>query len=195
MYLRRISLRKRISNSRISRGFTLLETLIAIFMFSAVMMSVTVYFVNIAKTNKNSKLLQQNLEDVSFAMNRIAKVLRTSAVVKPVSSSSVQTIRVYDYSQGKCIEYKFFREEMIERVASEIVHGDPLSWCESRPSGNFNENAIVSTGNGASLSGTFFAVPSDDSPITVGRVTMNATITRGALSSTIQTSVSLRNYK
>lgn len=185
----------------VSRGFSLLETLLAIFIFGLVMTSVTMYFANISKANRNSKLLQQNLEDTQFAMNRIAKVLRTSAVVDPppIASNGIQSrteIRAYDFSQSLCIEYKFFGNEMIERISSDTFSsGNVLEWCED-PLRNFGaDQKLVSADNGASLSGTFAVVPSNDSPPIAGRVTMNVTITRGNLSSTAQTSVSLRNYK
>ncbi len=180
-----------------SRGFSLLETLLAIFIFGLVMTSVTMYFANISKANRNSKLLQQNLEDTQFAMNRIAKVLRTSAVVVPnVPDPAATEIRVHDFSQGKCIEYRFVGTEMIEHPASSTDPDgvDVLDWCKNDASFDPDEvNVIVSAANGASLSGTFVVVPS--STTIAGRVTMNATISRGSLSSTAQTSVSLRNYK
>lgn len=64
---------------------------------------------------------------------------------------------------------------------------------------SFSSSTLMSVSTGVSLSGRFVAVPSDDGATggskLAGRVTMNATVTRQNNASTIQTTVSLRNYK
>lgn len=182
---------------RHSKGFSFLEVIIAVFIFSLIMVGVTSYFVSTTVANQNTKRLQQNLEDVRFAMNRIAKVLRTSVVLVPNTSSKVDKVRVYDYSQSKCIRYEFSGDGMREYEAS-LPSGEPdeKTWCLTGASFG-SPGDIVSVANGATLSGTFFVVPSSDTAGSevAGRVTMNATITRKNNASTIQTTVSLRNYK
>jgi prepilin-type N-terminal cleavage/methylation domain-containing protein len=179
-----------------SKGFSLMEVLISVFIFSIIMVVVMTYFVNVTLANQNTKRLQQNLEDVRFAMNRIAKVLRTSVVISPNSNQTVGEIRVFDYSQARCIRYRF-EENGIREYSVDLPVGtaDEKVWCAGSPT--FASNDIVSTSNGATLDGKFAVVPSNKtSPNeTAGRVTMNATITRQTNSSTIQTTVSLRNYK
>lgn len=180
-------------------GFSLLEVLLATFIFSAVMVSVTSYFASIAKANQNSKRLQQNLEDVRFAMNRIAKVLRTSVIISPkeVSGLSANEVRMFDYSQSKCLRYQFVGNGMTEYEA-DLPNGttDEKAWCATQ--GTFDSSTIVSVSNGASLGGTFNVSTSEDTAGAnnrAGRIVMNAKITRANNSSTIQTTVSLRNYE
>ncbi len=184
-------------SSRHSKGFSLLEVLLAVFIFSLIMVGVTTYFVGITRTNQNTLRLQRNLEDVRFAMNRVAKILRTATVVIPISDSMVSTVRAYDYSQEKCIEYAFVETAMRESVSGDIVLPDGTEKTKCESAANFSSGDIVSVANGATLSGKFSVVPS--SAVTgsehAGRVTINATITRQNTSSTIQTTVSLRNYQ
>ncbi len=184
---------------RHSRGFSLLEVLIATFIFSIVMVSVVSYFVSITAANQNTKRLQQNLEDTRFAMNRIAKVLRTSVVVTPSSNASnIGTLRVYDYSQAGCVEYTFdsnsnsLRERFVVKPGTET---DEKTWCRTTSSLSAS-SPLVNVTDGTFI-GHFNAVPSKDAAGSeeAGRVVMNATIGRRALSSTIQTTVSLRNYE
>jgi prepilin-type N-terminal cleavage/methylation domain-containing protein len=189
--------------NRHSRGFSLLEVLIATFIFSIVMVSVVSYFVNITAANQNTKRLQQNLEDTRFAMNRIAKVLRTSVVVTPSSNASnIGTLRVYDYSQAGCVEYTFdsnsnsLRERFAVKPGTET---NEKTWCRTTSSLS-SPSSLVNVMDGT-FAGHFNAVPSKDTASAgsgneeAGRVIISATIARRALSSTIQTTVSLRNYE
>lgn len=180
-------------------GFSLLEVLLATFIFSIVMVGVTSYFVSIAAANQNTKRLQQNLEDIRFAMSRVAKVFRTSVVVSPTSSQDVAEIRVFDYSQSQCLRYAFEGSGMVE-YSMTLPAGQPDEklWCAGLNPAAFTSNTLVSVENGATLKGRFAVVPSDDGSggsELAGRVTMNATVTRQNDASTVQTTVSLRNYQ
>lgn len=180
-------------------GFSLLEVLLATFIFSIVMVGVTSYFVSIAAANQNTKRLQQNLEDIRFAMSRVAKVFRTSVVVSPTSSQDVAEIRVFDYSQSQCLRYAFEGSGMVEySMTLPVGQPDEKPWCAGLNPAAFTSNTLVSVENGATLKGRFAVVPSDDGSggtELAGRVTMNATVTRQNDASTVQTTVSLRNYQ
>lgn len=185
--------------SKKSQGFSLLEVLLSVFIFSVIMLGVTSYFVSIVSANQNSKRLQQNLEDIRFAMNRIAKVLRTSVVVIPTSISNVTTIRVFDYSQSKCLQYTFAGNSIGE-YSQDLPAGrtDEKPWCASLLTTGFTQNILVNVASGASMTGRFVVIPSDDGSggsEFAGRVTMNANVVRQGNSSTVQTTVSLRNYE
>jgi len=177
-----------------SNGFSLLEVVLAVFIFSLIAVGITTYFANITLANQNTKRLQQNLEDTRFAMNRIAKVLRTSVVINP----NVQTIRVYDYSQSSCIEYAFSSGGMNERIAALPVGTvNEKVWCATGNPSFSAWSALVSASGNAVFEGRFFVVSSEDTSPNerAGRVVMNARIQRGNNESTMQTTVSLRNYE
>lgn len=179
-----------------SQGFSLLEVLLATFIFSVVMVGVTSYFVSITATNQHTKRLQQNLEDVQFVMNRVAKVLRTSVIIAPASGGTTSNMRIFDYSQSRCLLYEFGNDKILE-YSTLLPTGtsDEKSWCKniafSSPS------VLVDTSNGMNLTGRFVVIPSNSTPGSeaAGLVTMNATISRQGNSTTIQTTVSLRNYR
>ncbi len=186
-----------------SNGFSLLEVVLAVFIFSVIAVGITTYFANITLANQNTKRLQQNLEDTRFAMNRIAKVLRTSVAINPnaatgAAGTSVQTIRIYDYSQSSCIEYAFSSGGMNERtVTLPVGTVDEKVWCATGNPAFSPWNALVSASGNAVFEGRFFVVSSEDTSPNerAGRVVMNARIRRGNNESTMQTTVSLRNYE
>lgn len=181
-----------------SRGFSLLEVLVATFIFSIVMAGATQYFVNITVSNQNVRRLQQNLESVQFAMNRIAKSLRTSTVISPSSNQQVSEVRVFDYSQRTCFRYGFEGNGVTEYSAL-LPAGvsDEKAWCASLGSASFTSNVLVSAADGMTVVGRFAVYPSSETVGSelAGRITMNATVSQQNNSSTIQTTVSLRNYR
>lgn len=177
-----------------------MEVLIALFIFSIVISGVTTYFARIVSANQNVKRLQQNLEDTRFVMNRMAKVLRTSVIISPTANASQNSLRVYDYSQKRCLIYVFNPGVgLIERISSSSPASgvEEKAWCAAQ--GNFSENWLISISD-ASLSGFFSIVPSVFDPSNrssnyAGRVSMQVTIRRNNTSSTVQSTVSLRNFK
>lgn len=177
-----------------------MEVLIALFIFSIVISGVTTYFARIVSANQNAKRLQQNLEDTRFVMNRMAKVLRTSVIIDPTGTTKRHDLRVYDYSQKKCLIYVFNSNVgLIERASSAYSGTTEKSWCAGLSISNFSQNTLISVSD-ASLSGFFSIVPSvfdlsNRSSNYAGRVSMQVTIRRNNTSSTVQSTVSLRNFK
>lgn len=174
------------------KGFSLLEVMIVVFIFTLMMVVVTAYFAKMATVNQTTKQLQRNLEDVQLAFNLIGKTLRTAVVVVPSTpSTNTSTIRLYDYSQRECIEYAFSTNSITARSISGPPSGDEKSWCQTVLMGA--SASIVSTLDGAQVFGKFLVTPSTDS--VAGRVTMMATVKRGTNLSSVQTTVSLRNFR
>lgn len=177
------------------KGFSLLEVMIVVFIFALMMTAVTAYFAKMAVVNQNTKRLQRNLEDAQLAFNLIGKTLRTAVIVVPAAASTnAQTIRLYDYSQGTCIEYAFSGNTITTKSASgpSNASDDEKVWCQGALLGT--AASIVQIADGATVSGKFMVTPSTNT--VAGRVTMAARVSRGAnLSSSIQTTVSLRNFR
>lgn len=186
--MKNISLFEKKSSSR-SKGFSLVEMMVAMFVFSLVMVGVVASFAQVVKLNHTSKRIQQNLEDVRFVFNRITKTLRTSVVV---SSSGIQdSIQIYDYSQSKCFFYSFAQGVFRETSKSKpVAEANEKTWCRDY---NFGVGSAVAGSSDTTLNGSFFVLPS--SATQAGRITMRATITRLGISSTIQTTASLRNFE
>lgn len=89
------------------QGFSLIETLIAVFIFSLVMTMLIQIFVGFLKNYTKSRTTQRDIENVQYAMNLMAKTIRTSDV--PNFSGQMTSFMVFDYSQtaGNCIRYTY----------------------------------------------------------------------------------------
>ena len=176
------------------KGFSLMESMIAMFIFSMFMVVVTGFFSKFIFVGKNAQQLQQNLEDTQFAMNRVAKVLRTSVIINPSSNNANHPrVRVFDYSQNKCIEYEFSGNSFLEKISGNASStGDPKAWCAGLSSASLSSGSLIQYPRGVAIDGKFSIVPSTATQ--AGRVLMNVEMTRGNHSVTAQTSMSLRNF-
>ncbi len=85
------------------KGLTLIEVVVALAVFSILMVGATQTFTSGLMSFKQNTDTERDVESVSALMNQIAKELRTSTV--SVSATNPSTLIYYDYSQGKCIRY------------------------------------------------------------------------------------------
>jgi prepilin-type N-terminal cleavage/methylation domain-containing protein len=84
-------------------GFSLVEVIVSIFVFSFVMAMLAGSFASFFRNYINEKKTQVDVENAQYAMNIMAKALRTSEV-EDTQSFPMNT---FDYSQNKCIQYRF----------------------------------------------------------------------------------------
>lgn len=179
------------------RGFTLLELLISVFIFSLVMVIVTSLFTRIVAFNKRSRSIQQNMEDVRFAMELMAKTVRTSSVVScnnfnhPICNAQESSIEVYDYSQNKCI--RFYLKS--KRIRMDSAATDRAN-CRS---------GVTLTGidlvDNFVMNLDFRATKTDNASSQVGKVTISAEVCSTASCTgvendraNLETTLSLRDY-
>ena len=85
------------------KGFSLVETMISIFVFSFVGVMLAGSFASFLKSYATAKKTQKSAESAQYAMNLISKTMRAS-VVESVSSTRIQ---MYDNSQGLCVVYEY----------------------------------------------------------------------------------------
>jgi type II secretory pathway pseudopilin PulG len=112
---------KKIKNQKL-RGFTLLEVVVATFIFVLIMVTVIRIFGSGFSGYRKAKAVQKDLESAQQNMNMMAKVFRTSQVVWSSNWSGngcvpagydigtpngSDAIRIFDYSQYKCYRYEF----------------------------------------------------------------------------------------
>ncbi len=100
---------KKIQNKQ---GFTFLEVIVAVFIFSIIMLAVANIFSSSASGYKKAKAAQKNIEAAQAVVNFMVKSLRTSSVVKCggadcLAGGMYTSIRIFDYSQTKCYDFKF----------------------------------------------------------------------------------------
>ncbi|HHH12381.1 MAG TPA: type II secretion system protein [Candidatus Moranbacteria bacterium] len=171
------------------RGFTLIEMLLSIFIFSVLMLTVAGIFGNAIAAYKYAKGTQRSLEEAQFAMNRIAKTLRTATVK---SSGSAKAVEVYNYSEGKCVRYEITSAgEVTEKKVSPPADFDPVTG--SCPS--FSAVPATVLAKNLLYAETMFSVQVS-APQSAGRIGMIFTVKRGTEKPvSLQTSVSLRDYE
>jgi len=89
------------------RGFSLIETLVAVFVFSLVVTLISGALSSFLKNYADVKKSQRYLEDAQYAMNILAKTLRSSSLVG--GNTTTFPLDVFDYSQAtsNCIRYSY----------------------------------------------------------------------------------------
>jgi len=170
---------------KVSAGFTLIETLVSMFIFVLVIASVSQIFTSAFLGYRYEKSVQIDLESAQFAMNTMAKELRTASIVGTPTTSSIKFI---DYSQGTCFDYEIVAATKTLTVASQGGVTKPGE-C-----GSYGSPTIIANGV---TGGNFLATKSDKAglPPVVGKVTISLRIGTGLThKADIQTSVSLRDY-
>lgn len=192
-------MKKQIKNKK---AFTLIELVVAISISVLVMISFSVTFSGIMRNYYKGRNINENLENVQYALSLMGKTIRTSTLKEPAGTNQTsQTIIIYDYSQGNssnpglCIRYRFTGSSLQK---SEAPSADESS-CSS--GSTFSTPTSMTSG---SVTGSFYTSDSsgDDTAKTserVGKVTVRASVVTGSgstqtKSTDIQTTVSLRDY-
>ncbi len=173
------------------RAFSLIEVIIAIFIFSVIMTAAASVLGRSVKEYRYARASQRVLEDAEFAMNRIAKSLRTSSVMSVASNG--KNIVIYDYSRngGACVRYTFMADTIVEEVEPLNYNTDDITKCNASIFTFTTPQALLTY---TQVDGQFSAQPSAYKT-RVGRVTMAivAQDNRG-MKMYLQTTVSLRDY-
>ena len=120
------------SNSK--SGFSLIEVMVATFIFALIMVAVAMTFSSLFGGYKGAKTIQKNLENAQYAMNLMAKSLRTSSLVgiDMGIDQKASEIKFYNYSEGKCMFYEL--EDKIINVAflpAPDEEPDKRTWCSA----------------------------------------------------------------
>lgn len=170
-------------------GFTLIEVVVAVFVFLIIMMSVSQVFVSAFQGYNFAKTVQKDLEAAQFSVNTMAKELRNGSVVK--SSSSY--VQFYDHLHGKCIRYLILGTDLQVTSKDESPtksETDKQNDCAARNLINFPAPTTIA---GGIQSGTFQATGSNATAL--GKVTISLIIGENSLhQARMQTTVSLRDY-
>lgn len=169
------------------RGFTLIEVVVAMFIFVIIMTTVSGIFGRAFQGYRGAKAIQRDLEAAQYAINLMAKSLRTSSII----SNSPTSVNIYDHSQDKCIVYRFDSDNKLKISSANPSFPGDKDTCTF--SGTLSD---MTTGY---VAGNFLVVPSLAG--IVGKVTVSIKVCppTGCTGSPrdeakIQTSVSLRDY-
>lgn len=179
--------------SKKNKGFSLVEIIVAMFIFVIMMTATVAFFGKSMFSYRSARAIQKDLESAQFAMNLVAKSLRTSTVF---GSGITTDVKIFDYSQGKCIEYKF------ESSALKYSWGVPAGANDEEkkincPTTSMSAPQSITAGT---VTGLFNVVPTSSG--VVGKVTISMKVCPETGCSgnpkdeaKIQSTVSLRDYK
>lgn len=176
-----------------SAGFTFVEVIVTMFVLVAVMAAVAGIHSGLTKSNRKAVLAQRDLEQAQYALNLMAKTIRTSAIKVPaVYTSNATNIVVFDKSRGaagECVRFQFDSTDNRLKTGSSAIAETACA------------TAAISVGDmtGAYVSaGVFEVMPSDSINAVVGKVTIAMRICPTSActdEARLQTTVSLRGYK
>lgn len=189
------------------KGFSFLEVMISVLVFSIMMTAVSMTFASLFKNYKNARGVQRNIENAQYAMNSMAKSLRTSSIISYTATS----VKFFNYSNSSCISYKFSGPDNALQVAS-LIYPSPSSepdqtlatkrtWCGNNSPSPYADMASFYV-NDASFSVIPSSVGTGADPNEVGEVTISMKVCASSEcdgstndSVRIQSSVSLRDYE
>ena len=176
-------------------GYTLIEVMAALFVFTIISVAVTRTFSYAFFSYTVARATERDMESLQLTMNTLNKVFRASTVL----SSTTTSIKLRDYSQAKCLQYKI-DSAGLEWQEGKTAPSDPTptnpTGCESV--GWPSEWQSL----GEKLTGSFKVTPSvapaGSTPATVGRITTVLKVqggdARSHFMSPVQSTVSLRDY-
>lgn len=177
------------------QGYTLLEIVSALAAFTLIMLGITQTLGQGIASYRETKKTQINLETAQFALNLIAKELRTSSVVDSSITAITSTIEFYDYSQSRCIQYVLDEGTgQITRRSAVYASADPdqnRTDCANHVFGGASQ--VLFAGLLDQSGSIITSLPATPDP-RVGRITFVLTIGTNANATTLQTSLSFRDY-
>lgn len=186
-------------NRKTMKGFTLVEMVVSIGIFAVMSTVIAGTFASGFSSYRGSRELQRDVESAQFAINTMAKHLRTSSVVSPSATSMGATdVIFYDYSSARCFEYDFQSGALEARWRDATDPTDSkasFTECNSSFLNGHSRNRLTS----GYVEGKFFVVPSSSvsGSEQVGRIAISVTVKETSaktLTSQVQTTVSLRDY-
>ena len=185
------------------KAFSLMEMIIAIFIFSLIMTTVTTVFVKMANVRKKAKFIQKDVEDARFAMEQMAKTLRTSTVFA-VNVTNTAITSAYDHSQGKCFGYQRVNSgTSVNKLQIKTGNGiKDVTTKKITGCNNWSAWTDMSEANVRSLNFDVIKSDGESVPPKVGKVTIamricydnKCTGANKTDEARIQTTVSLRDY-
>ena len=185
---------KKLKAKKTKKAFTLIEVIVAVFIFALMASAASGIFVKMIKSYRYAKVIQRDMESAQYAMNLITKTLRTSSIARcstGLTCPGIPTwIRVYDYSRGECRMYSFNNNRLEERVPAPPIAATGPSDCSGGIYGGSALSKSLTTGD---VSGEF-DVDITSSGTQMGKVTISMTINSGDRDTNMQSSVSLRDY-
>jgi len=179
-------------------GFTLVEILVAMMIFGAIVGGVVLFGIRSIEAHTKSQAMQNALENARFAMDSLSRQARISSGINPAGKS--QEVFFIDNASGNSYCYFF---DMTNGPALRVMIGDGtevecseiVSAAEDVVGDHTDPNSKIG------ISGSFDVKETDLNTNERGLLRVNMEVTyngalgvQGADSRTIQSTVSLRDY-
>ncbi len=153
-------------SKRRASGFTLIEVVVALGVFSLMMTTVSLVFSSGFVAFRNNIRTEKDLENAQFLMAEMAKELRSSTVISPIGEDRhTQTLKFFDHAQAACVGYR--------------QHLDAGNLCLT-DTDCYIEKSSVPTASAVACRGTALFVnggPSEPIPMTTGRAEAHFLVT------------------
>jgi Tfp pilus assembly protein PilW len=182
---------------RKKKGLSLIEIVMSMAAFTIILTGTIQIVAQSAKNFRAMKLLQANLETAQFALNTMAKELRTSSVVSSATGATSSSVTFFDYSQSRCIQYRTDESTgLVERRAHAFGSTDPDANRTSCAGYAFAEayESLLTGLTEQAMDVVASRNLADGAGPMVGRVTVSLTVGTGGAAATVQTTVSLRDF-
>lgn len=177
------------------KGFSLLELLISIFIFTLIIVTSISVFAGVVLARQKNRVMQKNLEEGRTALETMAKNIRMSR--KLTTNGTTDQIVMFNNSQDRCIAYFFDSTDKSLKTEQAAPDGSPSEDDYPDCSGvTVINDPIIPSDN---ITGSFDVVEtnSDSSlgDIKIGKATIRLTIGSGDQAQNMQTTVSFRDYE
>lgn len=175
------------------KGFSLVEALVAIFVFSIVAVTLAVLFSGLLRNYNASKKMQRSAENAQYAMNLMAKTIRGSILPAGAVFADASQITMFDTSRSMCVIYKY--ETGVLKMSTASDNGVAIIDITKCNTTDAPMLAIFSelTKFGELVDVSFTGISSADGPPRFfGKVLISARVAGSSSDSAIQTTVSLR---
>lgn len=169
------------------KGFSLIESMIAVFIFSLVAIMLTGSFAGFLKSYKSAKKIQKSAESAQYVINLMAKSIRNSEFEPTFNLSLIgnQVVTMFDRSRSLCVIYKY--EMGVLKMAT--AGGGSITDVTKC---NVTNAPALATFSPLTKVGDIFDVAFVGSTA-VGKILMTVDYTNNPNSSRVQTTVSLRD--
>jgi len=99
-----------------NKGFTIIELLVALAIFSLVIVSMAAVAVSVIKSQRKGFVLQESQENARYILESMSKEIRMSAIDSGDSGGSPVTTLDITNSKGENVDYRFVSQKLQRQV-------------------------------------------------------------------------------
>lgn len=186
-------------NKKNKKGFTLIEVVVALAVFTIIIISASGAFASIFKVYKDARDLGENVKNSQYAVGLLGKTLRTSTIIGTTNNTYATQITLFDYSRQtqQCIRYAFSSGRLtelkntvadVDACKTNAFTGTPVDMTTGYVTGSFY--TVKTEGKDSGTTGTAGEI----GKVSIRLYVKNRSTDSDSKYAKLQTSVSLRDY-